>query len=464
MIHSKSFVKEPNNNDSHPLAECYAWAMANCVQTPTDAPTIARSGDNDDESDDENSTTKLDIEAKKDEPVAMPMLVFVEEYRNDTSTKICRRFVASTLRAFLSFYEGRGRDDKARHIHEVVGLGPCKAYCDFELYLDRATLDKVGFATPTAAIAALETSSRSVIGAIVDYHQEHGVAVRPQIMISHKATKWSKHVVFVDSLWLSAQHFGRFMKGLKQRLGVDDKLIKHYVDPRVYDRFHCLRMYRSSKLEEPDRSMLAVDEHGALLENARSTIDRKRFFDSLITLIVLPPLPGSAAEAEPEFATTAFLERFPDSIAALELKPLACHDVTTIAHQIRSSRTVKHNTTGESTSVDVCSPIDFKFEELVRLHFARHQPYQFRWIECDGVVRVECRSQRCEILGAAHSSNHIFIELDVLRQMWRCCCYSERCRRTPTDWRAMHETLMAHCLAFVPKWRYNERYLVLAQL
>ena len=284
----------------------------------------------------------------------------------------------------------------------------------------------------------------------------------PYVTSAHKATKWSKHVVFCNSLWRNAMHFRAYMKRLKDRVSVSDKLVAEYVDMQVYGRFRCMRMNRSSKLKEPGRSLLRIDEQGTLLETATSPIVQANLISSMITVI---PLPQSRAGQEAICVTTVLLDRFPDMIAKLGLAPLESPDVSVsrlVASHISDSTTPIED--DEEASARVISPVDRDFKMGFRLHFAHYKPYLFRWIDRECLVRVECDSRQCVILGDAHGSNHVYIEIDILRCLWRHGCHSERCRRTPTEWRETPENLSRLCRTFNTRWRYNARFAALARL
>jgi hypothetical protein len=461
MIQSKIFEKVRGNDESKPLAECYKWALAHCMQTPEEAPD-ADLPPADSDSDEDASEKKAKCPPKDE--VVTPMIVVVQQYGDSNpKTPVFRRYVASTLPSFMNFYTRLGGDDASRHIDEVIGLGICKAFCDFELALDEESLTKKGITKTPELIAALDESSLKLIDSIVEYHQQQGVTVRPFITVSHKETKWSRHVVFVNSLWRSALHFGAYMKRLKQRLMMTDKLVAHYVDLQVYGRFRCLRMNRSSKLKEPARSLLNVDRGGRLLETAKAPIDPKIFIDSLVTVMQIR-IPGMPLEEEPVPLTTAFFEQFPEMVDQLGLQPLTSPDLAiSRVGNGRMSSTSAHMNEEELIEAGIASPIDSEFKKLFRLSFSHTLPYQFTWLDRDGIVRVQCNSRHCVILGATHESNHIFVEVDVLRQLWRYCCHSERCRRTPTQWRALSEDIAEKCKEFAPNWRFLRCFAGLAR-
>lgn len=437
MIETQTFEKERGNEDSHPMKECYKWALDHCMQVPED---------DDDDSDEEASGDK--------EPVVTPMLVICQQYGDtNPNTPVFRRYKACTLPSFLSFYTAARLTDAERHCEEVIGLGPCKAYCDFETEED-------------VPRDALERSAQALIGEIVAYHKEkHGVDVRPSVHMASKPEKWSMHVTFVGSVWRSAAHFHACLKELvARRAAAGDDLVRLYVDLGVYGRFRCMRMPRSSKLKEPARSLLRADE------TAASPVDVLALVDTLITVFRLeaPRAEGGAAAAADDddggqmYVTTAFLDRYPDMIAKLGLVPIEWPNLRTS----RLFATSTDNWYAERDAGDGAeySPADAEFKTAFRLHFAHYKPHTYRWREAEGMLRVECNSHDCVIMRGKHEHNHVYLDVNVLGALWRHGCYSERCRREKTEWRELPEDVAALCRAYRARWRYATQLTALRSL
>lgn len=440
MIFSKAFRKESKDDGTRPLSECYSWARAHCLQR------------------DDRGTEHL-----------MPMLVHVRQCGDSRPyTPILREYVACELEAFYTYYRECGNDTE-RHCDEVIGLGPCKAYCDFELEFDDAKMRRHGYSGVAEMLqkhgcakvddmrALLEASSDKMIAEIVKFHKEAaGVDVQPFITLAHKASKWSKHVVFVNSVWRNATHFGSFMKRLMRTTRLVDPLVTLYVDTQVYGRFRCMRMYRSSKLKEPQRSLLQVNEAPA------SKIDPLTLLNSLITVIPLPP--GRADEEDDDdspdvpmpppapqqtiYVTTAYLDRYPDMIRQCGLRPI--EDV-----EARGLEFVC-GTDADGETHNEFSPLTDEFRAIVQSHFMVMDPDRCKWNEFDCLVRIDCRALDCAILRGRHDTPRTYLEIDMHRRMYRQCCHSVHCQRRPTPWMPVESALADYCRDFTQRWRCNQ--------
>lgn len=481
MINSKSFIKDPGNEESHPLHECYKWARDHCIQSA--APEREELSNSQSDSDGEKEE-RLHENDEDDEQIT-PMIVFQKQYGDampDTPT--FREFVASTISSFISYYMNAKPTD--RHCDEIVGLGPCKAYCDLELefddgkarrlgYADMADLlRKHGCADRAAMRAELEVSSAKWIEHVrADLEAKHGTPVKCVLTKAHKESKWSKHVVFVGSLWRNTAHLGAYMRRKVRELSGADPLVRLYVDTVVYSRFRAMRMYRSSKLKEPHRSLLLADGS----EKQTDAVDAQVLLDSLITVIPLPPPPPPPAAAdgeeaptsEPMYTTTTFLDRYPEMIRAFGMQPLESADVLTSrllssigAGPVGSSE--EFSVLADTGTNDPCSPASAEFRRTFRKHFGHLKPYAFKWVERRALLVIECKTHQCVILGGEHENNHIFIELDVLQRVWRYACHSDRCVSRPTPWRDLYPDLDALCAEFAPRWRYATACTALAQM
>jgi hypothetical protein len=249
FLAAKVFTKTPNDDNLRPLADCIAWALAHCTQHDR----------------------------------AVPMFVFVRLKLEDGGVRgrqrqtpfVRREYLACRIDDFFLDFCAR-RNDSMRHLDEVnVGDAPCKAYCDFECELTdewaqkrkfanlAALLQHCGVATVDEMRLALESSAQRLIDTIAAHHAP--TAVSPFVTVSHKPSKWSMHVVFLNSLWAHAGHVGAFIKRLVRES--DDPLLPLYVDTQVYGNNRCMRMYRSSKPLEPHRSLVRIDETAPLLHS-----------------------------------------------------------------------------------------------------------------------------------------------------------------------------------------------------
>lgn len=458
MIQAQTFEKERGNENSHPLSECYEWAKSHCIQS------------------------EAQRNKKPEDQLVTPMVVICEQYgaaaRQDL---VRRRFIASTLPAFVAFYK-TPKTDEMRHCDEVIGLGPCKAYCDLELELTYENVVNKKWAgsltefmemhnckSSQEMFAKLDASAAALIAEIVRYHDEvHGVKTVPFVTSANKETKWSKHVTFDDTLWRGTPHIGAYIKRLKQTIGARDKLVLLYLDTAVYTRFRCMRIYRSSKLKEPRRSLVRAGE------SITTPIDDKALFQSMITLIKLPaaPVRDEVEEIRPAhphedmYVTTAFLDRYPEMIAQLGLKPIEQADAAiSQLFSLRSSGANGGNMVEYSTAEDCdTSPVDKAFKTAIRMHFLHYDPYLFKWNEREALVHIECKSRKCVIAGATHESNHVFLEVDVLRCKWRQGCYTEKCQQRTAIWHDLPADIESLCTQFAPRWVYRSQFTTLAQL
>lgn len=430
MIQSKTFETEFGTDAERPLDRAYAWALQHCSQVPA-----------------------------RDE-LLTPMLMIVEQFPDPRDkAKVFRRYIATTLPSFWAYYTGLGIDAK-RHCDEVIGDGPCKAYCDFE-YEDKGAMEaETGYADFATLVAALNTSARRLTDEIVRYHHEtHGVEVRPFITVAPKAKKWSMHVVFVGSLWRNARHVGAYMRRLKEQVVIKDALVAVYFDMQVYGRRRCMRLYRSSKLLEPARSLRQPDE------SVQAAISDSDMLASLITVFPAS-IPEEAPDGtEPLYVTTTFLERFPEMIAEMGFRPIESADVSTSSLLGRySDEDTFERITGNDGGVVPYSPLDAQFKTTFRLHFAHYKAYAFKWDEREAMVRIECNSRQCVIAERTHEGNHVYLDIRALRGEWRHGCHDVVCaRHGPTNWRSLQSDLAKICADYVPRWRYWAQFVQLPE-
>ena len=420
MIQSQVFEWSRGEGE-RPLERCYTWALKNCTQLPEDAA----------------------------EELVTPMLVLQIQTGNLAKKAVYRHFMATTLPSFWGYYTALGVDTK-RHCDEVIGDGPCKAYCDFEYEDTGEMLDETGFTEFAELIKALDAAATGLINEIVTYHREtHGVRVTPFITTAPKANKWSKHVVFVDSLWRNARHVGGYMRRLKERHVATNPLVDVFFDMQVYGRMRCMRTYRSSKFLEPTRSLRRIDEPPA------QDVDETHMLESLITVFPAPLAEGGNDE-EPFYVTTAFLERFPQMIHHMGFRPIECADVSLGRILDRHGEEAYESKVGNDNGVDVPnSPLNARFKTAFRLQFAHYKAYDFKWNEREAMLRIECNSRQCVIAERTHEGNHVYLDIDVLRGNWRHGCHDQACaRRGPTHWRPLSDDLITLCAEHAENWRY----------
>jgi hypothetical protein len=432
MIQSKTFDFDFAPDAARPLDTAYAWALKHCSQMQ-----------------------------EKDEMLT-PMVLLVEQFPHPRQKdRVLRRYIATTLPSFWPYYTDLGNDTK-RHCDEVIGDGPCKAYCDFE-YEDEGEMEaETGYTDFAALVVALEASAALLIDEVVKFHFEtHGVDARPFITRAPKAKKWSMHVVFDGTLWRNARHVGAYMRRLKEQLVIRDALVAVYFDMQVYGRRRCMRLYRSSKLLEPGRSLRQFGER------AEAPIEERDMLASFITVFPAPVPEGAPDGTEPLYVTTTFLERFPEMIVEMGFQPLESADVNTSSLVDRyTEEDVFERSTGNDNGADVPhSPLNRAFKAAFRLHFSHYKAYAFKWDERGGMIRVECNSRQCVIAERTHDGNHIYLDIDVLRSEWRHGCHDMVCaRHGPTHWRSLPPELAALCGNYVHEWRFIDQFPELPRL
>ena len=242
------FYVKYRNKCVQPLADCLEWAQANCTQKTAD-----------------------NVE------VNLPMLMFVRMESRDTYVE--RRYFAATPSHFERMF-ARARNDADRHYHEIVVDGPVKLFLDLEMYMTDVWLKKYRCATPDELRKRCEQSAAALIGYIVAWHKrEHRLAVTPIVNTSHKESKWTIHVTFDGAVWRDNMHCKHFILGIIVKQALRDPMLYDLVDKGIYERNHPMRTYRSTKNDEPERSILGPDE------KPDSPIDIERLRRSLITCI-----------------------------------------------------------------------------------------------------------------------------------------------------------------------------------
>jgi hypothetical protein len=381
----KTFIKTPNDEDSRPLRACIKWALEHSTQ--------------------------------RQQP--FPMLVFVRQVSNNHPRypKPIRRFRAIEINRFID--EHIDICDAARHFDEViVGDAPCKCYCDFEVEFSdewarkhncgslAALLEQRGAATIAEVREALDASARQLIAQIVQHHHNHQqTTVRPFITVSHKVSKWSMHVVFVNSLWAHAGHIGAYVKRVVRES--KDLLVPLYVDMQVYGKNRSMRMYRATKPDEPGRSLLQEGE------SRDAPVQRGALLDSLITAIPI-------GDDGKYVTSTYLLSRGEGALAELGLPaPLTDSDFRQASSGVAAA--VNYHQSPPSLSVDP------SIGELVR-NWLGERARMATEIDVFGKFIVRLNQNYCAIAGYEHDNPRSYIVVNLLRQMWRHDCFSPTCK------------------------------------
>jgi hypothetical protein len=404
VIVGMKFTKTPNDDNSRPLSECIAWALKHSSE-------------------------------------AFPMLVYVQLSLDVRGRQFVRRdFWALDINEFLY----RGGSDQYRHYDEViVADAPCKAYCDFECeFTDEwarkrqfanlaALLQHCGVATVNELRLALDKSARRLIDEIVAHHHSSGATDRPVESfetVSHKQTKWSMHVVFVNSLWAHAGHVGAFIERVVRES--DDPLVRLYVDTQVYGNNRCLRMYRSTKPDEPERSLLRAHD------KVTDRIDRNALRDSLVTAIRI----GDSDSGSRQYVTSAYLRSRGGEAALAELglpAPLTDSEYRERApsrvQSVRAAGCVDDGVVGEATAA------------AIRASFPQYTVRKFLSNVDSGLITVDLCERRCAIANRDHKTPRSFIVIDMLARQWRHGCFSRDCKVQRCQWSALPTSMTAAC-------------------
>lgn len=358
----------------------------------------------------------------------MPMIVVQIEQPTG------REFMAGTFDALWGGVMQLGANDGARNWHEVVVDGPCKLYCDLEMKFTDA---QVHSRIAEKMVAELEKSSAAFIQFVLDRAAaKYGVKLEPFEMQSHKASKWSVHVIFGGAIWRNRVHCGAFMRACWEAFGEIDPLVFNYVDPNVYDANHSLRMYRASKLEEPERSMLTVSGENAPPEKP----DRELWLRSLITYF--PFQSGSL-----KYASSAHLHSRYDELASLdpETPRLLEHEGCARGSQLKNSTSLLGRPAFAPASGSRRANAGATPEQLAALTaaqpvvaeaLAEYKPNAARitLVPNAPLLRVESHSRECGILRGVHSQQHIYFLINYLENTWAQCCWDSECSQVRKQW------------------------------
>lgn len=408
----KTFSKTRNDDASHPLQECIDWARQRGVQRGQSFPMLIR--------------VRLSLNAKK--------------------SYVCREYIAHYIRDFLL---DQPTSASPRHYDEViVADAPCKCYCDFEVeFTDEwarkrkhaslaALLQHCGAATIEELRRALDASAERLSEQIAAHHHNRGqVAVAPFVTVAHKASKWSLHVVFVDSLWAHSRHVGAFVSRLVRESA--DPLVPLYVDTQVYGRNHSMRMYRSSKPAEPEREFLRQHETPA------TRVDRHALLDSLITAFRV---------GDDDYVTSVYLQAGAGGRSWEELglpTPLTDRDC-----QQQQARSVISRPLSSTQTRSV--GVDESVAAAIRECF---QPYTISKVTAYGeygYVTANIRELYCAIAGREHTKTpHSYIVVDLLKRRWRLACFSRECA-VHRLWQRLPESMTAVCEQYRREWPLAE--------
>jgi len=402
------------------LSEALEWGVANCCQGPVGGP-------------EEHQTLHPMIVISRQTPYVK---------RATGKTVGHRTFVAVSAEQLPRFVESFASDDK-RHLDEVVpDDAPCKFAIDCDWRVERLGL--FGCANETALFAILEQSFSALVQCVINlYRERYAATVTPCISSAIRVGKWSKHVIFDGAIWRTNRH----CLALARELVNDDvavcggdkerSLLYLYIDRQIYEKNHTLRMYRSSKVDEPKHSFRIAGE----LSDA--PVDRDFLHRTMITLF---PVKG-AGDGQQYYITSLFARRFAQM---LDLHLLEHPNAATIESSralLGGATPLNHlSTAGDSTTVG---------SEWTREFIRCFKPMGAYEAEPDlgvGRMRIRCLNHNCAIKGAPHRKENICLQIDLLECMWRQSCFKLTCRKTPTAWQPLPDALIELCETIYQNW------------
>jgi hypothetical protein len=243
-------------------------------------------------------------------------------------------------------------------------------------------------------------------------------------------------------VWKSQQHCGALARELVDadvaRCGGDKErsLIYLYLDPNIYNTNHSLRMYRSSKVDEPTRAFRQAGE------TAETPLDVEFLRKTTITLFQV-----RGVDDQSYWVTSLLARRYG---ASLRLEPLE-HPR---AHEAERSSTVLRSR-ALPTRATAAGGGDWT-RAFVQA-FVGYGAYQADAALELGRLRLRCLNHMCAIRGAPHTNENIFIQIDLFECVWRQNCFNAVCRRTPTAWEVLPDELVNLCDEIYREWSGRER-------
>lgn len=399
------------------LSEALEWATANCAQG---APGSA-----------------------VEEQDLYPMLMIAKQkpYKDPKTGTIKgrRTFVALCTTMLEKFFASFGSEG-ARHLDEVIPAdAPCKFALDCDWKVSKHGL--AGRATEAQLFADLDADFAALVARVVTLIAErYSVHVEPCISTACTAGKWSMHAVFYGAVWKSAAHCGALARELRdadvERCGGvrERSLVYQYVDVGIYQTNHSLRMYRSSKVDEPSRAFRRADEL------ADAPLDVEFLRKSTITLFQVPGAEGGQVHD----VTSLFARRF-SSILQLKFleHPNANNSERSVAvARPRALQAVSSSSGGAGNA----------WTRAFVQAFRSRGAYQAEPELEQGRMRLRCINHECAIRGGAHTKENIFLQIDLIECVWRQNCFNPVCRKTPTKWRPLTEELALLCESVYQQW------------
>lgn len=353
-----------------------------------------------------------------------------------------RRFLVIRADLLEKFYRSYRDGDAKRHLDEVIPENaPCKFAIDCDWKMEKLGL--AGRASEVDLVRDLDASFAALIERVAALAEErHGVRFEACITAACRAGKWSKHVVFDGAVWKSQKHCGALARelvdadvascgGIKER-----SLVAQYVDLSIYDTNHSLRMYRSSKVDEPTRAFRQAGE------TAETPLDFEFLRKTTITLFQV-----RGVDDQLHWVTSLLARRYG---AMLRLQPLE-HPR---ANDDERSSTVLRSRPLPTTATAVGGG---DWTRAFIQAFTDYGAYKADVALELGRLRLRCLNHVCAIRGAPHANENIFIQIDLFECVWRQNCFNFVCRRTPSAWEVLPDELVNLCEQVYSQWSGRER-------
>lgn len=351
-----------------------------------------------------------------------PMLVIAIETETHS-----RYYMAGTADALWD--ATRRLSDEQRRWHEVIGKGPCRLYADLECEFQRAEIE-CGKAQEKAEQLTAEMH-RFLETVLHRARERYSVELKPLLMQSHKASKWSIHIVFDGAVFRDNTHAGAFVLECARY----HPSLRDYVDAGVYNRNHPLRMYRATKLDEPHRPVVMLDGSNA----PPAPLDKQLWLGSLITHFVFDKVPTTGTFLAMYYADMEHTSPPPPPLYEHE-------DAGALAVNRRPASTGAGKKSdgggfGDSDAAPATSKLSLvrlstaasDASSIVLRYFADRLAASVSLMDDKPLALIECRTRQCEIKGAEHKSARTYVMLDFARDSWQARCRSLNCLALQND-------------------------------
>lgn len=408
--------------------------------------------------------------------VQVPFLLMAVERSAPGVAKSWRSYSVCELRTFLDdMAHAQANGGEPPHLHELVLAGaPCKTYAEFD-FKKFNELEKFG-ATDRAEMvvmldAMLERFLEFMLGRLNDLlktFESEVVLTRAEnvvLLTAHKASKWSVHVI-VDTplscesvVWASTRDCGNFITDT--RIEFNEPLAAEALDESVYSDNHTLRIYRASKVDEPERILRDADapaDAGYVEETMLASlvsairVNRSRLDEDRVSNLHNQN-DGDDTSAPLVILTSAFIELFkpfPVDGDESSWRPLTFNGVS--RSERLSDMCVARKRTRSVPSSALVAQI------CAAPQLAPYEPRRWFSVVSSSFVTIACERKFCELRRAEHglqrepgqragSASPVYLSLDMVNRQWRQLCWSAKCKAANADavWRPMDEQLGALC-------------------